>query len=115
MTDPYHTSQIYPASAPEVFAHCLDCLRTIGAKIERSDPELGLIQADYLVNLPLVHASHVSLYLLIVPQDEQRCELTIETFGMINQLDRSRPLHKPREVAQQVLSRVGDTVRQHRD
>ncbi len=110
MSNTYRASKVYRASAPEVYAYCLSSLRTIGAEIERSDPELGLIHANYLVNVPLVHASRLSLYILIAPQHEQHCELTIETFGMVNQLDRSRPLHKPREVAQQVLSRIGDAV-----
>jgi hypothetical protein len=95
--------------------YCLSSLRAIGAEIERSDLELGVLHANYLVNVPLVHASRLSLSILIAPQNEQHCELTIEMFGLVNQLDRSRPLHKPRTVAQQVLSRIGDAVRQHRD
>jgi hypothetical protein len=105
----YRESKTYTVNADTLFSYCLGAVRAVGAEIESSDRELGIVHAnDYLTSV--IFVGHVGISMLITRNGETTAEVAIETYITYPSTMRLSPAGKAREVAQRILMQVSDVV-----
>lgn len=109
MIKTHQESKTYPVNAEALFAYCQDAVRAIGAEIERSDRDLGILHGKYYLT-SAIFVGHVGISLIITPHEATTAEVAIETYITYPSTMRLPPAGKACEVAQRILTKVGDAV-----
>ncbi|MGA3057505.1 MAG: hypothetical protein ABSE70_05635 [Candidatus Limnocylindrales bacterium] len=114
-TETYQDSRAYPASASDLFSYFLGAIKAVGAETDRSDRELGIVEAHYSLKGPFCSPysffGQVRISVFITSNGNDAAEVVIKTYVIYSPLACFRPAAgKAEEVAVRILSRVGDAV-----
>ncbi|HOU11624.1 MAG TPA: hypothetical protein PKZ84_00770 [Anaerolineae bacterium] len=109
MIKTYRGSKTYPVGADILFTYCLGAVRAIGAEIESSDRELGIVHANYYLT-SVFFVGQVGISMRVTQNGDSTAEVAIETYITYPNLMRLPPARKAWEVAQKIITKVSDAV-----